>query len=411
LSAKEEHGNTALQPPLSPAQPAPRVLSDWWEGLLWPRVLRSAVLGLRPGRLGLAFFFTVALLLVLSIGRSLDAQLVPGGAVLPWHEAGRPQGFAHQLWHLFVALPWAWLRGWPITTLIAGPLLLVLGAVLLGAISRMTAEEFAHGRQVPWHQGLAFSARLWRSTTGAYVGPIVVVWLLALLLAAGGAVLFSIPVLNIIGGVLFGLFLLVALAAVIVAVAFVLGEALLVPAVVCDGSDAIDAVQRAYAYVLARPLRLIAYLLLGLLGVTVVVAVIGVLVWWTIAFAAHAAGAWARPAGWNTLWWASFDEPPPGTAAEQPTGTFAVAGAFIRIWVLVPILLVAAAFFSTSMAAATVVYLAIRRVCDGQDVAELWTPGAIEATMAEVMSARGKVAQAYDVPEAAGSDLERPDYR
>jgi hypothetical protein len=374
-------------------------LADWWDGMLWHRILRAPVLGLRPGRLGLGFFFAVLLLLLLSLGLRVDAWLVPGGAALPWQKPPPAAGFAGWLWELFVALPLAWVRGWPVTTLLAGPLLVVLGAVLLGAISRISAEEFSRGRQMSWQQGLTFSARLWRSSVGAYIGPIVLVWILAGILAALGWVLMSWPVVNIVGGLLFGLFLLGALLAVVVAVAFILGEAMLIPAVVCEGADAIDAVQRAYAYVLARPVRLIIYLLLGLVAVVVVVGIVAAVAWWTIGFAAQASGALARPAGWNMVWWGSFDRPPAGM--DEPGGIYAVGAALIRIWVLVPILLVIASFFSCSMAAATVVYLAMRRVCDGQDVGELWMPGAVEATMAEVMRGRAQAGPATAEGEIA----------
>ena len=44
------------------------------------------------------------------------------------------------------------------------------------------------------------------------------------------------------------------------------------------------------------------------------------------------------------------------------------------------------------------VYLAMRRVCDGQDVAELWIPGAIEANMAAAMSGRARAAAELGTP-------------
>jgi hypothetical protein len=375
--------------------------------MLWHRVLSAAVLGLRPGRLGLAFFLTVGILLLLMVGRAIDARLVTDPVLMPRPTPGEDDPFA--IWRLFVQLPLAWIRGWPVTTLIMGPISLVLGAILLGSISRITAEEFAKGRFVPWHEGLAFSARLWRSTLGAYLGPIVLIWLVALKLAVVGWLLLNWPGLNVIGSLLYGLFLLGALIAVVVGIAFILGGPLLVPAVVCEGADAIDAIQRAYAYVLARPVRLIFYLLLGLVGVLVVVVILWVIATWTIGFAQQASGAFARHPTWNMLWWSSFRGPPPNDAlADPPQGTYAVAAAFVQIWVLVPALLVLASFFSALTAAATVVYLAMRRVCDGQDLGELWTPGAIEAAMADVMASRAHAAGPI-MPSPPKAEFDRPD--
>lgn len=367
-------------------------MADWWEGMLWPKVLRAPVLGLRPGRLGLAFFFAVAMLLLISVGLGIDARLVEGGAPLPGSDPAQKREELI-VWDVFVALPLAWVRGWPITTLIMAPLVIILGTILLGAVSRISAEEFCRGRHMPWTEGLAFSARLWGSSVGAYLGPIVLIWVIALGMAVGGWILLNWPVVNIAGALLYGLFMLGSLAAVIVGVVFIFGHFMLIPAVVCEGSDAIDAIQRAYAYVLARPVRLVVYLLLAAAGVFVSVVILAVIAQWTVGFAGQAAGVWTRAPAWSMIWWGSFKQPPPLAAdPSEPVGTYAIGTALIGIWVLVPLLLIVAAFFSTSTAAATVIYLAMRRICDGQDVGELWTPGATEATMAEIMSGRNKAA-------------------
>jgi hypothetical protein len=408
---------TTSQASVPPGYNGP-VFPEWWDGLLWHRVLRSPVLGLRPGRLGLAFFFTVSLLLLLSIGGMIDARLVTTRPPLPWPDLSRESTAPLAIWNLFVLLPVTLARSWPVTVLIMGPALIVLGGVLMGAVSRITAEEFSKGRQISWQQGLSFAARMWQSIVTAYLGPIVLIWLIALIFAAAGWVLMNWPVLNIIGGLLYGLFLLGALLAVVLGVVYLLGKSLLIPAVVCEGADAIDAFQRAYAYVLARPLRLIIYLVMALAAVAVVALILAALAWWTIGFAALGTGAWARPRGWGMLWWGSFAAAPPAEtvsapgALEQPGGTYAVGAAFIRLWVLVPILLVLASLLSMWTATTTVIYLAMRRICDGQDIAELWMPGAVEASMAEVMAARQQAAAQYRTTEhTAARDLEQPDYQ
>jgi hypothetical protein len=399
--------NHAATTPNLTGGPTTHGLADWWDSMLWHRVLRASVLGLRPGRLGLAFFFTVGVLLLLVVGRAIDAQLIPDPPPMPRAAPGDNDPFV--IWRLFVQMPISWVRGWPVTTLIMGPLSLILGSIMLGAISRIAAEEFARGRFVPWHEGLAFSARLWRSTLGAYLGPIVLIWLVALKLAIVGWLLLNWPGLNVIGSVFYGLFLLGAFIAVVVGIAFILGGALLAPAVVCEGADAIDAIQRSYAYVLARPLRLVIYLLLGLAGVFVVVSILWLIATLTIGFSLRAAGAFLRPPSWSTLWWGSFRAPPPlAVASEPPQGSYAVAMAFIQIWVLVPALLVLGAFFSMLTAAATVVYLAMRRVCDGQDLGELWTPGAIETAMAAVLASRARAAGPV-VANPQIEDLDKPE--
>jgi hypothetical protein len=381
---------------------------DWWDSMLWHRVLRSPVLGLRPGRIGLSFFFVVGVLLLLMLGHAVDRQLVTDPRPVPQPAPGEDDPFA--LFRLFVLTPVMWLRGWPVTTLIVGPVAFLLGAVLLGAVSRISAEEFSRARFVPWNEGLAFSARLWGSVAGAIVGPVVLIWFVALKLTVLGWALLNWPGLNVIGGLFYGLFMLGALIAVIVGVAYLLGWWMLIPAAVCDGADAIDSVQRAYAYVLARPVRLLIYLVLGIAAVLVVTAFLWVIATWTIGFAMRTTGALARPITWEMLWWGSFGNPSPEAAldaANGPQGSYAVAAAFIRIWVLVPMLLVLASFVSMLASMSTVLYLAMRRVCDGQDLGELWTPGLIEAQMAQVMASRARASGNAGRAEGNGSGENR----
>jgi hypothetical protein len=44
---------------------------------------------------------------------------------------------------------------------------------------------------------------------------------------------------------------------------------------------------------------------------------------------------------------------------------------------------------SCAGSAAAVLYLSMRQVCDGQDLAELWSPGVVEGAMSESMAGRG----------------------
>jgi hypothetical protein len=47
----------------------------------------------------------------------------------------------------------------------------------------------------------------------------------------------------------------------------------------------------------------------------------------------------------------------------------------MRMWMIIPLTLLAAYAVSYFWCAATLLYLAVRRVNDGQDMNELWTPG------------------------------------
>jgi hypothetical protein len=439
-------------------QPAPAAsVSDYIADLLWPRVLRSAAYGLRAGRLGLGFFAVVIAALLLGVGQWLDR--LAWGARPPMGWMGGSEGmFA---WSWYVHLPWRLVSVWPLTTLVVGPLLLVAWLTLLAAISRLTACEVSQGRFLSWWEGLAFAVARWKSILGAVLGPLVFVWLVVLGVAVLGWLGLSWPWLNIVGAVFYFVLLAAGLFAAGVLAVYLLGHNLLIPAIVCEGADAIDAVQRGFAYTLARPVRLAIYLALGVVSLIVVVGIVSAITVWGIDFAARGATAFMPRAAVNegrvyeaqsrrSVWegtrsaleesglgivfsltdpFAAFQAAPSrsdvarpfGVAAEptrpttprpdqsgELTRTYTAAAHVVRFWTLIPLVALAGAAVSCGMSVVTVVYLAIRRVCDGQDISEIWWPGAIEKSMAESMAARAKAAPA--APSSGGGDLSKPDY-
>jgi hypothetical protein len=383
-------------------------LRDWWEELLWPRVLSGARYGLRPGRMGLAFFFLVLATFLIGIGTALDHRW-RGDVVWPWLAAGH-RGYWSTLWMWFVETPRAWVWARPITTIIVGPVVLSAGAVAFGAISRMAASEISTDDSLPWTAGLAFALARWKSLIGAVLGPLVLAWLLTGFLAVGG-ILSRWPVTNVLFAILYGLALLLAFLTTMVLVIFVLGYWMLIPAVVCEGTDAIDAIQRTYRYVLARPVRLVAYLALGAIGWAIIVGVVWLIAALTIGLAAHATGQWGD-SGRSMIWAATLEAGQSLNFAgtePKPQGTFAAGAAIVRLWVLIPVLLVFAAVVSCGLAMSTMVYLAMRRVCDGQDVAELWSPGMIPGTMAMTMESRAMAAAASGAVPAGAASIQEAD--
>jgi len=376
-------------------------LADTWDEFLWPRVLTSAKFGLRPGRLGLAFFTIIIIGLLLNVGLAIDARI--GGSMPEWPWLHDPRRTWLLLpWRIFLTVPWSLAQNLPVTTLVFGPLSVGVWVVMLGAICRMVAYEVCLGRPLPWTQALAYSLRRWPSLLGAVLGPLVALLIFGTAMATAGFVLMKWPGLNILGAILFGFAVMGSAVAIITIIGYALGRGLLIPAVICEGADAIDAIQRTYSYVFSRPIRLVAYLLLAFISVFVTVGIVTFFIYWTVGFAAQSAGVWAGDRGQTAVWYATCEAlgiaaPPnvtglPAVANEAPKGTFAAAAWIIQIWIIIPLGLVVAGLLSCSTAAITMVYLAMRRACDGQDLAELWIPGMVEANMAKVMDSRAKVA-------------------
>lgn len=195
-----------------------------------------------------------------------------------------------------------------------------------------------------------------------------VFWVIALLIGVLGAV----PLVNIAGGVLFGIALAASFLAVICWLILAVGGALFAPAIACDGCDAIEAVQRSGAYIFARPLHFLAYGLLAsviFLASFVAIDFMACTTWSaaTHAFAIAAGSAMGHSAG-TLIFLEPFTHP-----NQLPLGwTDATTGAMLEIWRTILSLLIGACALSVWFGVATRWYLLLRRQSDGQRVDDLW---------------------------------------
>jgi hypothetical protein len=166
-------------------------------------------------------------------------------------------------------------------------------------------------------------------------------------------------------------------------VGYALGFSLLVPAVACENCDAADAQQRAYAYVLSRPLHLLGY------GVVLIVGlVLGFVLASLFAVALlNVTGALldavtANPAVEGAHGFALFDLSP-GRTASVPLHAHSEWSAWLVIfWQTVVVSLVAGYVFANYFGASTIIYMLMRQACDGQEMSEIWTPGVVPGTTA-----------------------------
>lgn len=373
-------------------------LDDLWEHLTWPVLLKAGKLAFRPTRLLLAFFYVVGIALLLLIADNIDGrdanvlketlwgipELVSG--LISAALARQPRDVSDHLAAIFAGEPLRALDHSPWMFVLIFPLFLVWTALMGGAICRTAAFDHAHAVRSTWPEGMGFALTRWLSLLGALAIPLVVLWLLALALMVAGAALFNLPVLNILGGLFWFLFLLAGLAMAAICVGYLFAHPMLVPAVACDGADAFDAVQQAFAYVIARPLRLLLYIAILLIQAAAVVVLLYTLMHLAIEFARWTSSAWvsddvARNVIQHREVLRGSGNPTWRRAAEESlSGTDAVAARLIRFWTQTLLLLAAAGVVSLYWCSATMLYLAMRRIADGQDTTELWMPGLIEGT-------------------------------
>jgi len=358
----------------------PLTFAEMSAGLVWPSILRSGVMALQPPRLLLAFALVVLLGIasVVYDGVLGLVGLEPVAQTVLEHIARGLEQFADSLLALEPVLALellyqgvfaqnlALLGERPLTTGLFLLVLTPLWAVFGGAIARMVAVDVAGHLYMTSGDGLVFASRRMPAMSFSLYLPLIVLGVLVLAIALLGTVLLGVPVLNAVGGVLYGIVLVLGILLGLVFVGFVVGQALLVPAISCESSDAADAVQRAYAYIFNRPGRSVLYIALALVQGVVLFAVAR---WFVTSFA----GATLDLA---TSWIGSG----PITPADEGEDPLVLRAS--RGWERIFSLLVPAVVVSHYFSASTLVYLVLRRVNDGQDLRELWMPGFVGGALA-----------------------------
>jgi hypothetical protein len=337
-------------------------------------MLRASGFGLRPERIIVAF---IAALLVAGLVR------LP----IPW-ESGAS---VHAMWREATLRlnpePWSWtaearLREqaswfelaagffsthiWSMFA-IGTPIVMVL-VVASAIIARMTAVDFGLGVLISIRNAAGLVAARFPSLAAAFGTPILLTSLTLLAFAAFGVALLTFPGVNVVGSLLYGAAVFGSILLSVLLAAFVIGAPMLPAAVVCEGTgtgehgrgDAVDALQRVLAYVLNAPLRLALFGLIGLVQV--------VLVSWIGGLVASAAGAIARFA--CTLWLTQDRSAALSVGGE---GSVGLASSIMAFWNWLPFVLASACTFSVFASASTLLYLLLRRTCDGQHEREVWT--------------------------------------
>ncbi|MEM9659985.1 MAG: hypothetical protein AAF961_16600, partial [Planctomycetota bacterium] len=157
-------------------------------------------------------------------------------------------------------------------------------ALFGGAIARITAVRLTREESLGPVAALLSAARFWTTTAGAPAVAYLGILLLAAPLILAGLALRS-SVLGFFTGLLWPLALVGGWAVLMIAVGLVFGWPLMWAAAAVERTDAFDALSRAYAYVLQRPLQLAFFIGiasgLGLLAQFIVAAIVSGAVWAT----------------------------------------------------------------------------------------------------------------------------------
>lgn len=414
-----------LDRPFAPAHPGMLTLDDLLRDLVWPKLLRAFPLALRPSRLGMAAVYLIGAVLLVMAADRLDNDPKGNALVLAMQTVGmnsasgasalmpgpgdrsgpgeRAAGAGREVHMTFVTLPARLLREHTLVALLIVPLLVGWTAIMGGAIARSAACDFSSGVSLTWPQSLGFALSRWASLVGALVLPLITLWAIVLAMSIAGWALFSLGVVNVLGGLLWGLFLVGGLVCAVIMLAYVVGWSMLVPGVACEGTDAIDSVQHAYSFVFARPGRVIVYQFILLVQGVLAVSLVGIVVGLTLYTAQHAGMVFSGPRG-SAVLFNLLGEPSAAGGPSTVTGG-GIARLLASLWTLVPVALGLGFLVSYLFTGSTILYLCMRRLVDGQDVSELWYPGLVPGTVARenstIVGARSSSPAVPDKPAPA----------
>ena len=307
-----------------------------------------------------------AVSLELGLGRAIETRSFAGGGVVG------------ALGTLLVTLPGWLIMHHPFALVAFGVLALLLGALLGGAIARLAAvgaaaaDAHAAGEPGGLVAAVRFTLRRYAWFFLAPLLPLLIVALIAVLLAVGGLVLFNLPGLDIVGGVIFGLLLAGGLVAAVVLLGLAAAGHLLWPGLAVEGTDAFDVISRAYNYVFGRPWRAAGYALVSVIYGSVAWAFVALVITLGLVLTGLFTGAWVmRDAAEGLSRFEAMFSPaglmspaaPARFDALGPVGS--IAAALVQGWTFLVAALAPAFAVSFYFCAATWAYLLLRQASDG----------------------------------------------
>ncbi len=153
--------------------------------------------------------------------------------------------------------------------------LMIIWSVFAGTVTRLAALEFARGEKTALKDSLSFVMKKFWSYFWSPLTPILgVLFFIACNVAGGllGKIEFAGEIAVAVG---FPLAILSGFLIVFLGLVGIIGFILMFPAISSEGSDAFDAISRAYSYVLSRPLHFLSLFITIIICGTILTFVVG----------------------------------------------------------------------------------------------------------------------------------------
>lgn len=256
-----------------------------------------------------------------------------------------------------------------------------------GALCRMAACNYSGKERLSASDAGMFAFAHWINLFLSPLLPLIVVGVLALCLMILGVLFFgTLPFVDVIGGLFYGINLLLGFLIAFVLIIYTGSFSLILPAVAVENCGPSDAIQRAFAYLLNRPIHLLGYFVTALVGLAVGYFVVSLFATVTLNITGSVSALLpSNDALENSGGFEIFNLSPVVSTAEQTTHE-EISSGFVSIWEGIVVLLIAGYVISYFFSSSTIIYMRLRKLVDDQEPSEIWRPGLVPGTLAPMQN-------------------------
>jgi len=236
-----------------------------------------------------------------------------------------------------------------------------------GSILRLCAVQCLRDDTIAFRDATDFAWQKKRAFFGAPLVPLIIVGVTCGVLYVGGWLAGLIPWVGPLAlGVFFPFALLAGLCMTLTLIGGVVGYGLMGPTIAVEGTDAFDAISRAFNYVFQRPWRFIWHNLVAAVHGSVCIAFVGAVAYLTIMFP-----VWICGKGMGQEFWRIQHFLDTWQSSQGPL-TVRFAAVLIKAWAVFVGGVVLGYAVSYCCASQTIIYALLRRDIDGTDMNEVY---------------------------------------
>ena len=249
-------------------------------------------------------------------------------------------------------------------------LYLILWSLVGGAMARLAAVDFARDQRLSVAEAFSFAKRKFGSFFWSLLIPLIFIAIFLLCNVILGLIGRISGLGPIAVGVLFALAQISSFLALLLAIGGFFGAIFMWPTIAMEGSDAFDAVSRSFAYVFARPWKVIWCCLVSMVYSIVCVAFAAVFTYGLLKIAQFSVGLGLGGSNNSVILDSLFNWGiTPRASIPQLIGLVLVRVVFLMTWGLLGGFLV-----SMKISELTGIYAVLRRDVDGTDMSEVFLP-------------------------------------